>query len=258
MTPTPLPALDLHAHVVVDISPAELAVLDSVIFAVTRTPAEWPGALRRADDGAVWGIGCHPGVDEAIHSFNREAFAEALVRATFVGEVGLDGRAKTSADDQERVFRTVLEVVAADPRPVTVHSTAAATRVLDLVESYEQPGIILHWWRGTDKETERALSLGCWFSLNGAEARNPKVLAQLPVDRVLTETDFPHSRRSDRAADRPGAVRTIEHALGETWGLDEWGVRRQIWQNLRRLLESTSQLSRMPRRIRRAMLVVGR
>ena len=102
-------------------------------------------------------------------------FKPGLPGATFVGEVGLDGRAKTSADDQERVFRTVLELVAADPRPVTVHSTAATARVLDLVESYEQPGIILHWWRGTDKETERALKLGCWFSINGAEARKPKV-----------------------------------------------------------------------------------
>jgi len=258
VTRVPLPALDLHAHVESDIAPAELTALDSVIFAVTRTPAEWPGALRRNDSSTVWGIGCHPGIAGALRSFSGDAFADALPKYTFVGEVGLDGRAKTSSSDQESVFRAVLEAVAQDPRPLTVHSISAATRVLDLVEGHPQPGIILHWWRGTEEETARALELGCWFSLNGAEARNPRVLSLLPPERVLTETDFPHSRRSDKAADRPGAVSTIERALGKMWDLDEWGVRRQVWQNLRRLLDTTNQLSRMPRGIRRAMLVVGR
>jgi TatD DNase family protein len=258
MTHVLLPALDLHAHVETDIAPAELTALDSVVFAVTRYPVEWPRALSREDDLTVWGVGCHPGAKEAITSFTAEAFAQTLPRTTFIGEVGLDGRARASSDDQESVFQAVLELVSADPRPISVHSFAATARVLDLIEGYQQPGIVLHWWRGSEKETVRALELGCWFSLNGAEARSPKALSHLPADRVLTETDFPHSGGSDRAAARPGAVRTIERALGEMWHLDEWAVRRQIWQNFRRLLEDTNQLLRMPRGIRRALLLVGR
>ena len=55
--------------------------------------------------------------------------------------------------------------------------------------------------------------MGCFFSVNGAEARRPKVLALLPQNRVLAETDFPYSRRSDPVADRPAAVATIEVCL---------------------------------------------
>jgi hypothetical protein len=40
----------------------------------------------------------------------------------------------------------------------------------------------------------------------------------LPCDRVLTETDFPHSQRSDPAAKRPAAVATIEDAFDGALG----------------------------------------
>ena len=61
----------------------------------------------------------------------------------------------------------------------------------------------------------RALELGAFFSLNGHEARSPKVLQLIPLDRVLTETDFPFSQRYDRSADRPSAVDPIEAQLAQ-------------------------------------------
>ena len=107
-------------------------------------------------------------------------------------------------------------------------------------------GAILHWWRGSQAETQEALELGCFFSLNGAEARQPKVLAELPPERVLTETDFPHTRRTDSAADRPAAVTTIETALMERWGVDRVMLRRQLWQNLGALFERCELIERLP------------
>jgi TatD DNase family protein len=256
--PSPLPPLDAHAHVLTGIAPSELTVLGAALFAVTRGPAEWQPALARRDPTTVWGVGVHPGVPAALEAFDAERFVGVLPDATLVGEVGLDGRAQTPKDTQGTVFDTILSCTAADPRPVSVHSVAAATPVLDAIERHPQPGIILHWWRGGHTETARAIEYGCWFSLNGAEAANPKVVDQLPPDRVLTETDFPHTRRRDRRAARPGAVGTIEEALATAWGLDARSTRRQIWRNLRALLDATGQLQRMPRGIRRSMLAIGR
>lgn len=255
---SPLPPLDAHAHVLTSIAPSELLALSAVLFAVTREPSEWQAALARQDPTTVWGIGAHPGVPAALEAFDPDVFAATLADATLVGEVGLDGRARTSSAQQRTVFEAVLRFTAADPRPVSVHSVAATKAVLDAMERHPQPGIILHWWRGTPAETARAIEYGCWFSINGAEAGNPKVLDQLPPERVLTETDFPHTRRQDRRAAKPGAVVTIEAALARVWDLDDWGARRQVWRNLRSLLEATGQLQRMPRGIRRPMLVIGR
>ena len=99
--------------------------------------------------------------------------------------------------------------------------------------------------------------MGCFFSLNGAEVKNPKVLDLLPPERVLTETDFPHSKRSDRAATQPAAVATIEHALMRAWDLDEHDLRRRLWGNLIELYERCDLTERLPDAVQDIMLTVG-
>src|SRR5439155_5927450 len=110
--------------------------------------------------------------------------------------------------------------------------------VLEELQACPIPGAILHWWRGSESETRMAIEAGCWFSINGAEIARPKVLRWLPPERVLTETDFPHSRRQDRAADVPGGVATVEGALTELWQCPVMEVRTQLWMNLRGLVHA--------------------
>ena len=104
---------------------------------------------------------------------------------------------------------------------------------------------------GTADETTRALELGCYFSLNGSEANNPRVLELLPPERVLTETDYPHSHRTDPVASRPAAVKTIEAALEVTWGVNRHELRELLWQNLETLVHRAGSASQLPARTQR-------
>ena len=252
-----LPPIDAHAHVLTTIAERDLRQLRSVVFAVTREPAEWDAAAARQDELCIWGLGAHPQVPAAIAAFDADRLTEAVASTPLIGEVGLDGGSKALMADQRRVFRAALEVSQQQSRLVTIHSTRASAAVLREIESVgDVPGAILHWWRGSAAETKRAVALGCYFSLNGAEAARPKVIALVPVDRVLTETDFPHTRRSDKSADRPGAVRTIERALAQQWGLSLDDVRRQLWKNLAQLCAATRTSNMMPRRLQGSLLAV--
>ncbi|MGO9899775.1 MAG: TatD family hydrolase [Solirubrobacteraceae bacterium] len=253
----PLPPLDMHAHVETTISARELAALDAVTFAVTRSPREWETAVERRDTSTAWGIGCHPGVATAVRAFSADEFTRWLAAAAFVGEVGLDGRSKVALADQRCVLDQILLALQSTPRPVSIHSVAASGEVISALRARPVIGAILHWWRGTAEETSAAIDMGCFFSLNGAEARRPKVLSLLPRDRVLTETDFPHTRRADRAAERPGRTETIERALEAEWHEDRWGVRQQLWRNLRTLVCATDSTARMPRVVKAGLLTVG-
>jgi TatD DNase family protein len=238
-----------------DIDERELRALRSTVFAVTREPGEWAAAAARSDTTTVWGIGCHPKIAGAITGFDIERFADAVSKTALIGEVGLDGSSRVSMADQLRVFRACLIVAKRESRLVSIHSVRAASAVLSELEAVGGvPGVILHWWRGSAEETRRALDLGCHFSLNGAEALRPKILDLLPPNRVLTETDFPHSERSDRAAVRPGCIGTIEQALAKNWGMGEDEIRRQVWRTLADLCAATSMASLMPRRIQASLL----
>ena len=158
---------------------------------------------------------------------------------------------------QKRVLADVLEVVAAQPRPTTLHSVAASGPVLDALRAQPIRAAILHWWRGSEKQTEEAVELGCFFSINGAEVKRPKVLPLLAPERVLTETDFPYSRRSDPAASQPAAVSTTERALMQAWGMDELALRRLLWQNLGELFDRCDLMDRVPAAVQDAMLTAG-
>jgi TatD DNase family protein len=228
-----LPPIDAHAHVDARIAVRDLSALRAVVFAVTRTLDEWRVAATRSDDLTVWGIGCHPGVPAAVDSFDANRFADGLQSAAFVGEVGLDRRARVPLARQREVFAEILTAVTHVPRPVSIHSTAATKAVLDLLETHPIATPILHWWRGTRAETLRAIELGCYFSVNGHEAASPRTIGLLPLERVLTETDFPHSTRYDAAATRPAATATIEAALMAQHGLSVIELRARLWDTLR-------------------------
>jgi len=252
----PLPPLDAHAHVAPNVPASDLASLEAAVFAMTPSLSEWEQAAGRTDELTAWGLGCHPAVSDEVEGFSPTAFSEALDSAALVGEVGIDARRGTAIATQKDVFSQVLEMLVERPRLVSIHSIGASSKVLDALERHPQSGAILHWWRGSISETDRAVEMGCFFSLNAAEVRRPKVIDRIPPERVLTETDFPHTRRHEPTGGQPGVVETIEHALGQAWTLDEWGVRRRIWSNLAALLERTGSTPWMPPGIRKALLVV--
>ncbi|MBW8059159.1 MAG: TatD family deoxyribonuclease [Solirubrobacterales bacterium] len=252
-----LPPIDAHAHVLTNINGRELRALRSVVFAVTREPSEWAAAAARRDEFCIWGLGCHPGVAAAVAGFDRDLLEELVATTPLIGEVGLDGSSRVPISEQRRVFRAALEVARDKSRLVSIHSVRASGEVLAEIEAVGGiPGAILHWWRGNASETRRAVDLGCFFSLNGAEALRPKVMSSLPVHRVLTETDFPHTRRSDKSADRPGAVATIERALAEAWSMSDDDVRLQLWKNLASICTATRTSSSLPRRVQGGLLTI--
>jgi TatD DNase family protein len=233
-----LPTIDAHAHVDVRIAPSDLEGLDAFVFAVTRSLDESDGTRRRRDPMTLWGVGCHPSVPAAVSGFSGARFARAIESAAFVGEVGLDRRSRVPMERQVTVLCEILRAVQTTPRPVSLHSTGATTAVLDALEQYPVAMPILHWWRGSRAETLRALELGCLFSLNGHEAHSPKVIELIPLERVITETDFPHSLRYDRAAHRPGAVSTTESLIGTRHGISRSDLRVRLWLTLATVLNA--------------------
>lgn len=80
---------------------------------------------------------------------------------------------------------------------LSIHSVRTASRVLDHIDEClprDRGKVVLHWFSGTAAEARRAVQAGCYFSVNHAMLGKPRgreIVAQLPLDRILTETDGP-------------------------------------------------------------------
>lgn len=252
-----LPSLDLHAHVDPDISPNDLEDLGGIIFAVTRSLAEAKLALRRHDLTTIWGVGCHPGVAAAQADFSKSMFSELVDHTPFVGELGLDGKSRVPLALQRSTLRSALEVLAEKPRIVSLHSYAATEMLIDELEATPVKGIVLHWWLGSSSLTERASRLGCYFSMNGSSTRKARMMADIPTDRLLAETDHPFGDRRSRSERAPGRVGDVERAVASREGLTITEARLLMWRNLDRLVQDVNCAGLFPRKVRSILAAIA-
>ncbi|MFJ3405392.1 TatD family hydrolase [Promicromonospora sp. NPDC090134] len=246
-----LPPLDLHAHIDPSTAPADLERLGAVVFAATRSPHEYESVRTRRDQVTIWGVGCHPGVVESQRDYDAASFASLLSSTALASEIGLDKRSMVPLEEQERVFDSILSALQDTPRIASIHSSSAPGRVLEALEARPISGAVLHWWRGDESQTRRAVELGCWFSINAAGTKYPSAVALIPLERILTETDHPSGDRASPAPRQPGAVVDVEQELATIYGVDARAVRGQVWMNFAVLVEEADVHDLLPPAVQR-------
>lgn len=241
--------VDFHCHL--DLYPDHAtAVRDAeaagvFTLAVTTTPRAWPRnhELAQRTKHVRAALGLHPQL-VAEREDEIEIWDRHLAETRYVGEVGLDAgpRFFKSLDAQKRVFQHVLQRCAqAGDKIITVHSVRSAKAVLDLVEAHlppERGKIVLHWFTGTKSEAKRALGLGCYFSINAAMLNNERhtsMVQEIPLDRLLTETDGPFTRVGERRSNSSDVSLVVE-ALGRLHQLPAEQVAKLVRDNLRNLV----------------------
>lgn len=251
-----LPSIDMHAHVQADIAAADLLELKSLIFAATRSLDEAASALDRSDPWTIWGVGCHPGLVGVQKAFDPDRFTKLISRTSYVSEVGLDGASRVPMDMQRATFGAILVALQETPRVTSIHSYGATSVVLDCLADRPIRGAVLHWWLGDVEQTQRAIELGCYFSINASMLRRTELLDALPLDRVLAETDHPFGDRSVRRGRRPGNVDDVEQAISRRYGLEQDAVRQAMWRNVAELVLATRCGTLLPRPVRVTLAAV--
>ena len=127
---------------------------------------------------------------------------ERLLRAekvVAVGEIGLDYYYDDAADPetQMKLLRTQLELARDCEKPAVIHDREAHADSLRVVKEF--PGVrgVFHCYSGSVEMAQELTKLGWMFSFGGSvtfkNARKaPEVIAALPEDRIMLETDCPY------------------------------------------------------------------
>ncbi len=155
-------------------------------------------------------VGLHP--NENNFSGKMPDWVEELAsnhkKVVAIGEIGLDYyRDRTPHADQRIIFIEQLQLARALALPVVIHNRLASTDLLpilkewraDLVKSdsplVERPGV-LHSFSADAQTASQALEMGFYIGVSGPITfRNSQelqaVIAGLPLERILLETDAP-------------------------------------------------------------------
>ena len=211
--------LDLMAHP--DAVADEATALGLVLFDCGVDPHDFARAKKRAcgRSNIFAGIGLHPWwlADGRCGNAEINLLCEVADQERYIGEVGLDFSTRFAGSEplQVQAFDRLCNALVQHPlagRVISIHAVRSAGTVLDVLGSHElltpspdSPAIIFHWFSGTSNEFVRVRSAGCYFSVNErmlATKRGREYARQIPLDRLLLETDAPAQPQADASAQR--------------------------------------------------------
>lgn len=147
-------------------------------------------------------VGVHPhkagGLDKGGLLALKEMAANPKVVA--IGEIGLDFyRNLSPRESQINAFEEQMALALELSKPIVVHSRNANKEVLDLLRPAVKGGIqgVVHCFSGDLDVAASFLDLGFFISIPGTitfreAGRLREVLACLPAERLLLETDSPY------------------------------------------------------------------
>jgi TatD DNase family protein len=157
-------------------------------------------AIAESDDGIWCSVGVHPheAKDHAPLAPQQLVALTVHPKVVGIGETGLDFHYDLSPRDiQERVFRAHIAASRETGLPLIIHAREADREVARILDEERPPPGVMHCFSSGRALAESAIALGFYISISGivtfrnaADLRD--IVRDLPLDRLLVETDAPY------------------------------------------------------------------
>ncbi len=205
-------------------------------------------ALAEAQDDIYVAVGYHPYDASDLTSKTLSELQQLANHAKVIaiGEIGLDYyRDITPKADQIWAFEEQLSLAKLLNLPVIVHQRDAIADMMTILRQWgssNHPGLVLHTFSGDQAMLIEALDLGFHIGIGGPvtfkNARGlPDLVATIPSDRLLLETDSPylspHPYRGKR--NEPARLPLIAEKIAQILDLDYNTLAQQTTRNTEKL-----------------------
>lgn len=242
---------DAHVHANLMDSPLNVARSSNEaelgLFTCGVTPHDYLKlAPQLSQNNIRVGLGAHPWYisDGRVTEKDIELLLELMGETPYIGEIGLDFSSRYCVDGlqelQVKAFTKICTRTAelshnGQPRVLSMHTVRSVDAVLDILEQTEAAQAcipIIHWFSGSSDELQRAIKLGCWFSVGemSLKTKRGREYAKVyPKDKLLTETDLPSSDHTDiSASDIVDSLKRALNGLSEARG---YSVQSEVMAN---------------------------
>ena len=177
-------------------------------------------------------LGLHP-LRAKEHAKEYSKFRQYIDETSYIGEVGLDfSREGFSTNDfQIKSFKFVLDCIRTKNKILSLHSRRAEKETLEMLIEKGIENAIFHWYSGSLNVLRNIANSGFFFSINSAMIQSDngrKIIAEIPKELILTETDFPYIENDD--------ITSIYVWLSKLWNTTTKDVELTIDANFQRLI----------------------
>ncbi len=177
-------------------------------------------------------LGMHP-LMAMDHEKEYSKFKYHIDETSYIGEVGLDFSREglQTKEIQIKSFEFILDNIKNKKKIVSLHSRRAEKDTLEMLVEKKIENAIFHWYSGSLSVLRNIINSGFFFSVNSAMIQSEngrKILAEIPKETLLTETDFPYVDKSD--------ILKIYSYLSDLWDISVVDVEAIIDENFKRLL----------------------
>lgn len=163
-----------------------------------------------------------------------------------IGEVGLDYYwSREFEAEQLQAFEEQVEWAAEYDLPLMIHCRKAQNEMVHILKRHEKDlarGGVFHCFTGNEKEAEQLLQfdnfvLGIGGVLTFKKSHLPEVLAGIPIDRIVIETDSPYMAPVPMRGKRNESayVAFVLKRIAEIYGISEDEADRRTTTNALRI-----------------------
>jgi len=194
--------------------------------------------------GVYAGVGIHPEEARPLTQADDDQLAAwaALPQVVCLGEIGLDYhwvKDEPQRALQREIFVHQLDLARQLQLPVCIHDREAHGDTLAILQK-EGQGVrgVLHCYSGSWETAQEFLKLGFYLGVDGPltfkkAAKLPDIVRQMPLERLLVETDAPYMAPVPQRGKRnePAFVRYVAAKVAELRGLSLAAVAQRTTQN---------------------------
>ncbi len=175
-------------------------------------------------------------VDDTLE-FIRKHKADIIA----IGEVGIDYKEANAPDQitqQKVVFQKIIALAEQIKKPLIVHSRNAESDVIDLLQSSSCNKVVMHCFGGRKTLVRKATDAGFYFSIPPVCQRLQHfsmVIAEVPLNQLLTETDAPYLSPVAGQRNEPANVLESIKKIAEIKKFTPEEVANNVWMNYQKL-----------------------
>ena len=192
-------------------------------------------------------VGIHP---EYANEVTKDVLEEIEKLASFekvraIGEIGLDYYWDTNPpkETQKDVFRKQMALAEKLNLPVVIHDRDAHEDTLNIMKEFPNVKGVVHCFSGSVEFSKECLKLGYYIGFTGVITfKNAKkiieVAKEIPLDRILVETDCPYMAPSPFRGKRNQSnyIKYIVEKIAEIKEIQVNDLNNQTISNIKELL----------------------